>query len=319
VDVHTLRATRLFDLVEELCLPTGAKPHFKSAFTGEGRVVVANNSYDEREFQGTSAAGRLAEWDGTSWTILEETPFTEVSGSATLGGAVYATGWDRASVLLKVLVDGAWSTYRLPKASHTFDHAWCTEWLRIREVETERLLMDCHGMFYELPYHVYDGKVWGIRPICTHLRMVPDFCSWRGLLVLAGNQVTPIGDRNPFAGQPQSGLWFGKTDDLWRFGKPQGWGGPWWETPVRAGEPSPPFLMTGFDKKVLHLYHSAGALVTFTVDVDFLGNQTWKTYASIRVPSGGYGHHEFPGAFSAHWVRITADSDCTATAYFVYT
>lgn len=33
---------------------------------------------------------------------------------------------------------GQWQTYRLPKASHAFDHLWQTEWPRIREVETER-------------------------------------------------------------------------------------------------------------------------------------------------------------------------------------
>jgi len=317
-DVITLEVAQLFDLNEELGIPEGMKAHFKSGFTGCGRVVVANNTYDERDFLGEGGGGRLAEWDGEKWTILERTAFTEVSGNKNLSRAVFATGWDRASAILKVCKEGEWSIYRLPKASHTFDHAWCTEWMRIREVETERLLMDCHGMFYELPYHLYDGKVWGIRPICTHLRMVPDFCSWRGLLVLGGNEVTPIGDSNLFAGQPQSNLWFGKTDDLWQFGKPKGWGGPWWEEPVKAGVPSVPYLMTGFDKKVLHLSHDADRPVEFRIEVDFLGNQTWKTYTTVSVEAHGYQYHVFPDGFSAHWVRVTADSDCRATACFVY-
>jgi hypothetical protein len=46
---------------------------------------------------------------------------------------------------------------------------------------------------------------------------------------------TPNADNNPVGGQPQSGIWFGKTDDLWRFGKPQGWGGVWRSTAVKAG------------------------------------------------------------------------------------
>ena len=41
--------------------------------------------------------------------------------------------------------DTSVQTYRLPKASHTYDHLWTTEWPRIREVETERYLMDMHG------------------------------------------------------------------------------------------------------------------------------------------------------------------------------
>ena len=28
--------------------------------------------------------------------------------------------------------------------------------------------------------------------------------------------------------------------------------------------------------------------------------------------------HEFPGGFNAHWVRVTADKACTATATFTY-
>lgn len=33
----------------------------------------------------------------------------------------------------------------------------------------------------------------------------------------------------------------------------QGWGSVWYEEKVEAGEVSDPYLMTGFDKKVLHL------------------------------------------------------------------
>jgi len=317
VDVNTLEAKQLFDLVKELEISKGV--HFKGGHTSNSRVVVANNTYMESDFEGTTADGRLAEWDGEKWTILEKTAFNEVTGRRNMGKVIFATGWDKASAILKVFAAGQWSTYRLPKASHCFDHYWQTEWPRIREVESERYLMDCHGMFYELSPVAYSGKIWGVRPISTHLRIIPDFCSFRGLLVLAGNQVTPIGDSNLLAGESQAGLWFGKTDDLWQFGKPKGWGGPWWEKPVSANEPSDPYLMTGFDQKVLHLYHDSDDNVHFTIEVDFLGNGTWKTYSVITVQSYGYTHYEFPAGFSAHWVRITVDKPCTATAYFAYT
>jgi hypothetical protein len=317
VDVNTLEAKQLFDLVRELEITKGV--HFKGGHTSNSRVVVANNTYMESDFEGTSADGRLAEWDGEKWTILVKTAFNEVTGRGTMGRVIFATGWDRASAILEVFANGEWSMYRLPKASHCFDHYWQTEWPRIREVESERYLMDCHGMFYELSPIAYSGKVWGVRPISTHLRIIPDFCSFRGFLVLAGNQTTPIGDSNLHVGQPQAGLWFGKTDDLWQFGKPKGWGGSWWEKPVSAGELSDPYLMTGFDKKVLHLYHDVDDTVNFTIQVDFLGSGTWKTYDVISVQPGGYVHHEFPAGFSAHWVRVTVDKACIATAYFVYT
>jgi hypothetical protein len=184
--------------------------------------------------------------------------------------------------------------------------------MRIREAQTERYLLDVHGMFYDLPALVYGGKVWGIRPICSHLRIVPDFCYWRGLFVMAGDQTDNA------VGQPQSGLWFGQIDELWRMGKPAGWGGPWWDMPVEAGATSDPFLMTGFDKKVMHLMHDAPHDVQFGVDVDFLGDGTWKSYKAFTVPAGGYHHHAFADGFSAHWIRVRVGSACKATVYFMY-
>ena len=60
-------------------------------------------------------------------------------------------------------------------------------------------------------------------------------------------------------------------------------------------------------------------MATFRVEVDFLGDGSWAPYGSYTVEPGGYVHHEFPAGFSAHWVRVTSDTDCTATAYFTYT
>lgn len=318
VDLRTLQSRVLFDLNKELDLPKDAYPHFKGGYADHNRIIVANNTYEEAEFLGKRNAGRLAEWDGNKWNIIEPHPFMEVVGRKNLGKPIFATGWDKKSAILLVFINNKWTKYRLPQGTHAVDHSWLTEWWRIREVETERYLMDCHGIFYELPIPVYNEKVWGIRPICTHLRIVPDFCSWNGLLVLAGNQVTPIRDATLFAGQPQSGLWFGKTDDLWNWGKPKGWGGVWWDTPVKPEEPSDPFLMTGFDKKGVHICHDSNKSVEFMIEVDFLGDGTWNIYEVFTVPKGRYFHHEFPEGFSAHWVRIKADSQCRATVYFHY-
>lgn len=319
VNIHTLATTQLADLTKELDIPADAQPHFKSGHTVGGTVVVTNNTYDERDHRGTQEAGRLAEWDGQRWSVIERTAFNEVTGRKNFGGAVFATGWDRASAILQVRINGTWTRYRLPKASRTYDHFWQTEWPRIREVEHERFLMDCHGMFYELTPTTYQNRVWGVNPICTHLRVIPDFCTFGGLLVLGGNQATPTGDSNLLTGDPQSGLWFGKPDDLWQWGKPRGWGGPWWDTSTQAGVPSDPYLMTGFDAKTVHLVHDGAGPVAFDIEVDFLGTGQWHRYKSVIVPSGEYVHHEFPAGYSAHWVRFVADSACTATAYLTYT
>ncbi len=321
MNVHTLETTMLYDLVEELGVPSHEYAHFKAGYSKYGRVIVTNNSYDERDFTGKEAAGRLAEWDGNEWTILERNPFIEVTGRGDFAGTIFAMGWDKRSALLKVYTaaDDTWTTYRLPKASHTFDHMWQTEWPRIREVDHERFLMDCHGMFYELSPWAYENHIWGIRPISTHLWVMGDFCTFRGMLVLGSDNASPHGGANHLAGEPQSGMWFGKTDDLWSFGKPSGWGGVWWEDKIEAEQVSDPYLMTGFDKKVLHLTHEDDKDVTFTIEIDFLGTGKWKTYDTVTVSANGYVHHEFPTGFSAHWVRFVSDTDCTATVYLTYT
>jgi hypothetical protein len=308
MDVATLKPAPLADLNKDFGIK---RPHFKGGCTAQERVVVANNGLYEF---GELEAG-LFEWDGETWRALSRKPHMECAARNNLGQVLFATGWDESSVLFWALVRGQWKRYRLPKASHTFDHAWQTEWTRIREVETERFLMDIHGMFYELQPVAFEDAIWGVNPICAHLRIIPDYCSFRGMLALAGNQNTPNQDNNPLGGQPQSGIWFGKTDDLWRFGKPKGWGGPWRGARVKAGEVSDPFLMTGFDRKVLHLKAERQAAIR--IEVDFLGTGAWETYEKLTV--AGYQYHVFPEGFSAHWVRLVSGNDATLTAEFIYT
>jgi len=323
-DVNSLETTQLFNLINELEIPKTGYVHFKDGHTGNGRVVVANNSYDERDFLEESFAGRLAEWDGKSdkWTILEKTAFIGVGGKnsaiykgkSIYGNPIFATGWDKKSVILKCYNDRTkeWKRYRLPKGSHSFDHAWNTEWMRIREVQTERFIMDVHGIFYELPMMTYGGDVWGIKPISYHLRIVPDFCFWRGMFVMAGDQ-TDHG-----VGQPQSGLLFQNIDDLWNYGKPTGWGAIWQDEIVSTSATSDPFLMTGFDKKTVHFINKGTEEVEFTIEVDVMGNEEWFIYKTIKVEPNGYSHHEFPNGYSAHWVRVKVNKASKVTVQFVY-
>lgn len=309
IDVATLKP-RLLGNVHEL---TGRKKisHFKGAYTGQGRIVVANNGFYDF---GENEAG-LSEFDGKSWRVLSTKPHMECMGRQNMGNVIFTTGWDESSVLFSALVKGNWQRYRLPKASHVYNQAWQTEWMRIREVETEHFLMDIHGMFYELNPIAFEDHIWGVKPICSHLRTIPDYVGFRGLLAFGGNTNSPNREENPYSGQPQSGIWFGKTDDLWSWGKPAGWGGPWRKTAVKAGTPSDPFLMTGFQNKVLHLRTDKPAKAK--IEVDFLGNGDWAPYETIAVSS--YARHIFPAGFSAHWIRLTLDASCTATAEFIYT
>ena len=79
---------------------------------------------------------------------------------------------------------------------------------------------------------------------------------------------TPRGKATPFLKCPQSNLWFGQWEDLRGFGRPAGWGGPWVADAVKANEPSEPFLMAGFERRVVHLAHRAAEPVTFTLETD---------------------------------------------------
>ncbi len=315
-NVYTLKSTLLADLVKELDIPKDAQVHFKGAFKQAGRLVVANNSYYEEDFNRKRAAGRLAEWNGETWKILDRNPYVEVSGKnwsdATYGNPMYALGWDNASVILKFFKNDTWKNYRLPKASYAYDHAWNTEWMRIREANTERYLMDVHGIFYELPTLSYNGNIMGIRPISNHLRIVPDFVSWRGMLVLASDQA----DKS--SGQPQSGLWFGNIDELWGYGKPKGIGGPWYHSKVTKGEPSDPYLMNGFDQKTVHVTNHGNKEIEVTFEVDYLSDNSWNVYRKIKIPPHGYYYHVFENGFSAQWIRAVTNVSTEITVQFTY-
>jgi len=223
---------------------------------------------------------------------------------------------DRASV---VVTDRSGRRFRLPKGHAEFDRPMACGWPRgVREIATERQVFNSHGTFYELP-RPECGGMWRIKPICTHNRRIYDYCIWRGLLVMAGCPADAEPDGHYFASRDgQVGLWFGATDDLWSLGKPHGRGGPWLDTPVKAGEPSDPYLMAGYDRKTISLSHRSKQPVRFTVEVDFLGDGTWRTYETFQVPAGKVLSHEFPAGYSAHWIRLRTDRDTTATAQLVY-
>jgi hypothetical protein len=193
---------------------------------------------------------------------------------------------DAASV---VLVDEAsGQRFRLPKGDATRDAAGPVR--AIREVVSERSLANIHGTFYEIPRSEYSKEELDFRrlkPVASHDKHITDFCTWRGLLVLAGCRAEALTDGHYFsAGLGQPGLWFGMIDDLWQLGKPAGVGGPWHETQVSPNEPSDPYLMTNYDQKTLKLRHDSAEPVTFRVEVDFTIRDQWKEYRLIEVPPG---------------------------------
>lgn len=330
VDVNSLAVKKLFE-----------KPvpgwHGKGAYTGQNLFVVANNGEDAvfkltKDMlkagdlpKGPEEMGVLASWDGKTWKIIERKQFTDITGPGGIYGSpddkspLWAIGWDRRSVILKLLDGGQWYTYRLPKAARTYDHrgGWYTEWPRIREVGNGKMLMDMHGMMYDFPKTFSRNNSAGISPLSSHLRYIPDFCSWNNQIVIATDETTVL--QNPMAGRSQSNLWFGQWSDLKTWGGATGWGGPWDNDAVKANTPSDAFLINNFNKKVLHLTQTSEQAVSFTIQVDKTGNNKWVDYKVIKVPKNGYVNFIFPADFKATWIRFKTDKDCRASAFFHFT
>ncbi len=330
VNVHTLAVNKLFH-----------KPvpgwHGKGAYTAQNRLIVANNGEvaANRVQEGDIKVGSLipktpeemgvlASWDGKEWKIIERKQFTDVTGPGGIYGApddkapAWSIGWDRRSVILKMLDKGTWYTYRLPKATHTYDHrgGWYTEWPRIREVGNGKVLMDMHGMFYDFPKTFSRSNSAGLSAISTHLRYVPDFTYWNGKVILATDETTML--ENPMAGRSQSNLWFGSLADFKNWGAANAWGGPWVNDDVKAGEASDAFLVNGFGKTAIHLVHNAAKPVKFTLEIDQKGNNQWNTYRTVTVDAAGYSYLTIPEGIKASWIRVKSDTDCKASAFLYF-
>lgn len=222
---------------------------------------------------------------------------------------------DAASV---IFTDDDGSRWRLPKGDASFDQGGSFGFYRLaREVATERDFFNAHGTFYELPAKNAGGFA-RLRPVTTHQKMVHDFCSFRGMLVLSGLS-SDAPSNNPHVIRSDDGktaLWVGVVDDAWQLGKPRGTGGPWKETSVKAGEISDPYLMTGYDQKSLVLTSDHDC--TITAEVEIAGDQSWVEYRQFSLKAGKPLRYTFDDAFSAYWIRFKSNVDCKASAQLDY-
>jgi hypothetical protein len=222
---------------------------------------------------------------------------------------------DAASV---IFTDDAGKRWRLPKGDAAFDKPGPLGDSRAaREVATERDLFHAHDSFYELPANNAGGFA-KVRPVSTHNLRIHDFCSYRGLFVMTGIAADAPGD-NPHlirSADGKAALWAGAIDDIWKMGKPRGQGGPWKDTAVKAGEVSDPYLMTAYDKKSLTLSSDKDTVITAEIDISGDGN--WVSYRKFEAGAEKPVTHEFPGAFSAYWIRFKCDEDAKVTAQLDY-
>jgi hypothetical protein len=223
---------------------------------------------------------------------------------------------DNGSVLV---IDDSGRRWRLPKSTESFTEKINSSTTRIcREVATERDLMNLHGTFYELPAENADGYA-KIRPIASHNLAIHDYASYRGLLIMTGLETNAKFSEHVISSSDgKAKIWAGTIDDLWKLGKPQGHGGPWYNSEVIANTPSDPYLIGFYDKKNLKLSHQSDKSITFKIEIEPIGHGPWMTYKEVIVKPNETFDFTFPVDFQARWIRFSVNQNCEATSLLVY-
>ena len=310
--------------------------HGKGFYSAQGRYVYANNGDHAKEAlrDPSVPSGVLAEWDGKAdaWTVVRRNQFTEVTGPGGIEGSapdapLWSIGWDHRSLILMLLDGGKWSSFRLPKSSHSYDgaHGWNTEWPRIREIGDGDLLMTMHGAFWKFPRTFSAANTAGIAPRSNYLKVIGDFARWGDRVVLGCDDTAkseflnehPLKGRLAGPGQSQSNLWFVPPARLDTLGPVLGRGALWVDDAVKAGVPSEPFLFSGYAQRSLHLAQDGAEPLIVTVEADERGDGKWSRLREITVPGKGSAWTELtePGA----WVRLVPSRDAAhVTAMFHY-
>ncbi|QUE53273.1 hypothetical protein KBB96_03765 [Luteolibacter ambystomatis] len=314
--------------------------HGKGLYSGQGRLIYANNGDHAAEATVNPAApsGALAEWDGKAdkWTVIRRNQFTDVTGPGGITGnpdpakdPVWTIGWDYRSLIFMCLDHGKWTSYRLPKGSHSYDgaHGWNTEWPRIREIGGKDFLMTMHGTFWNFPATFDSTHSAGIKPLSNYLKVIGDFARWKDKVVFGCDDTAKAEflNKNKAKGviaapQSQSNLWFVDPEKLADIGPVIGRGAVWMNEPVKRNAPSDPYLLSGYDKRGLHLSIDAGKpglIPIINVEVDAAGNGQWKSVMKIKAdkPYQWLDLSKLEGT----WLRLTSDSDLAkVTAFFQY-
>lgn len=312
--------------------------HGKGLFSGQGRVVYANNGDRDKRVitDPATPSGALGQWmkPGDDWQLVRRNQFTEVTGPGGISGSdspetdpIWSIGWDHRSLILMCLDAGKWHSFRLPKSSHSYDgaHGWNTEWPRIRDIGEDSLLMTMHGAFWKFPKTFTPASSAGISPRSNYLKVIGDFARWGDRVVLGCDDsankeflnVRKAKGKLAGPGESQSNLWFVKPEKLDQLGPIIGRGAVWLEDAVKAGEVSEPYLFAGYRHRSLQLVAEAAA--SFILEADMSGNGSWVEVSKHHLKEGGNLWVEFPADQAGVWVRLKARQDVAkVSAIFHY-
>ena len=315
--------------------------HGKGLYSGQGLVILANNGERSPKalLDPTIVSGGLGSFNGEgNWSLIRRNQFTEVTGPGGLTGnadpakdPIWTVGWDFRSVILMVMEDGKWTSYRLPKGSHSYDgaHGWNTEWPRIRDIGEEgSRLMTMHGLFWKFPANFSSKHSAGVTPRSAYLKVIGDFTRWQDRLVFGCDDTAkseflnkrPAKGALAGPGQSQSNLWFTALDAPDKLGPAIGRGSVWVDEPVQAGVPSDPFLLAGFAKRAVQLQHDGAAATKFTLEIDAQGDGQWKSWREVALKADEATQWvEIPADLQGAWIRAKADRDVAkASVTFQY-
>ncbi|MCX6855826.1 MAG: hypothetical protein NTV80_13080 [Verrucomicrobia bacterium] len=299
--------------------------HGKGLYSGQGRVVYANNGDRDKRvlIDPATPSGALGQWtkSGEDWSLVRRNQFTEVTGPSGITGSarpetdpIWSIGWDHRSLILMCLDADKWHSYRLPKSSHSYDgaHGWNTEWPRIREIGEENLLMTMHGAFWKFPKTFTPSNSAGITPRSNYLKVIGDFARWQDRIVLGCDDsankeflnVRKAKGKLAGPGESQSNLWFVKPEILDQLGPVIGRGAVWSEDQVKEGEVSEPYLFAGYKHRSLQILATVGA--TFELEVDEQGNGQWKTMGQHTLKEADSIWLDFKQDQPGVWIRLKA-------------
>jgi hypothetical protein len=313
--------------------------HGKGMYSGQGRVVYANNGELNPMVttDPTITSGALAQWSGQGdWQLVRRKQFTEVTGPNGIHGSrksetdpIWSIGWDARSLILALLDNKEWHYYRLPKGSHSYDgsHGWNTEWPRIREIGEKDLLATMHGTFWRFPVTFSRKNSAGISPRSNYLKVIGDFCRWKDQIVFGCDDsakaefynVRPFKSKHGGPKESNSNLWFINPEWIDQLGPAIGRGSVWLRDDVKAGVASEPYLFSGYDYRQLNLSHKTETAVTFMLEIDKMGTDEWTPLDRITVPPKGAVNWIFNNKDIGTWIRLKSDKDASGvTAHFHY-
>jgi hypothetical protein len=344
VDVHTLDVTCLIRDGNNGAPASGLVSnlpgyHGKGMYTGQGRVVYANNGerHPRVTEDPTLTSGALAQWFGQGdWQLVRRNQFTEVTGPDGIYGSsqpetdpIWSMGWDARSLILALLDNQEWHYYRLPKGSHSYDgsHGWNTEWPRIREIGETDLLATMHGTFWRFPATFSKARSAGIAPRSNYLKVIGDFCRWNDHVVFGCDDSAKSEFYNKrtlkaeYGGpkESNSNLWFVDPPQIDRFGPAIGRGSVWLRDDIQADTASEPYLFAGYDYRQLNLSHTTETAVTFLLEIDRNGTDQWTLLDTMTVLAKSAVNRVFDSREAGAWIRLRAGTDASGvTAHFHY-